>query len=280
MEDIMIDTLILSGGGPSGIAYIGIFKSLFENKILTKDLSGIKEIITASAGIIFSILYLLNLSEAVCEKIILEMDLSSLLKMDDLHIDDILINFGLFDNQKIGDSVNSLIKHCLHCENITLRELYEKIPIRLTVKVYNVTNRIIEYISYETYPDLPLSLLSRMTTAIPFFFTPIEYNNCLYVDGGVRGGFPIEHGPPANYLGINISGACARMNNEINELFPVFEFIYSLMDHSIKRKEKRIINISVNQGLNFDLTYEEKKEIIELGYETTNNHIKEYFKTS
>ena len=28
-----IDTLILSGGGPSGIAYFGIFKSLFENKL-------------------------------------------------------------------------------------------------------------------------------------------------------------------------------------------------------------------------------------------------------
>ena len=33
----MIDTLILSGGGPSGIAYIGIFKALFEKNILTKD---------------------------------------------------------------------------------------------------------------------------------------------------------------------------------------------------------------------------------------------------
>ena len=30
-----IDTLILSGGGPSSISYIGIFKALFEKNILT-----------------------------------------------------------------------------------------------------------------------------------------------------------------------------------------------------------------------------------------------------
>ena len=54
----MIDTLILSGGGPSGIAYVGILKALEDKKILDK--SKLKEIITTSVGIIFSILYLLD----------------------------------------------------------------------------------------------------------------------------------------------------------------------------------------------------------------------------
>ena len=50
-----IDTLILSGGGPSAIAYFGIFESLFENKIINENLDGIKEIITTSAGIFPSV---------------------------------------------------------------------------------------------------------------------------------------------------------------------------------------------------------------------------------
>ena len=33
MSKHKIDTLILSGGGPSGVAYIGIFKALIENNI-------------------------------------------------------------------------------------------------------------------------------------------------------------------------------------------------------------------------------------------------------
>ena len=38
-DENKIDTLILSGGGPSGIAYNGIFKALFEKGILKRDLS-------------------------------------------------------------------------------------------------------------------------------------------------------------------------------------------------------------------------------------------------
>ena len=84
-----IDTLILSGGGPSGIAYIGIFKALFEKNILTRDLSGIQEIITTSAGILFSILYMLNIKENIIEKFILNLDLLSFLNVDNLEINDL-----------------------------------------------------------------------------------------------------------------------------------------------------------------------------------------------
>ena len=55
-----IDTLILSGGGPSGIAYIGIFQALFDQKILDEELSDIKELITTSVGILVAIPLLLK----------------------------------------------------------------------------------------------------------------------------------------------------------------------------------------------------------------------------
>ena len=58
MDNHKVDTLILSGGGPSGIAYVGIFKALTDYEIIDK--SEIKELITTSVGIIFSILYLLD----------------------------------------------------------------------------------------------------------------------------------------------------------------------------------------------------------------------------
>ena len=65
MSNHKIDTLILSGGGPSGVAYIGIFKALIENNILKPDLSGIKEIITTSVGIISSYLYMINIKQYI-----------------------------------------------------------------------------------------------------------------------------------------------------------------------------------------------------------------------
>ena len=74
MSNHKIDTLILSGGGPSGVAYIGIFKALIENNILKPDLSGIKEIITTSVGIISSYLYMINIKQEVCQEIIMKFD--------------------------------------------------------------------------------------------------------------------------------------------------------------------------------------------------------------
>ena len=49
-----IDTLVLSGGGPSGIAFFGIFRSLFEKGVLNENLDGIKEIIISREFIVIN----------------------------------------------------------------------------------------------------------------------------------------------------------------------------------------------------------------------------------
>ena len=119
-DENKIDTLILSGGGPSGIAYIGIFKALFEKGILKRDLSGIQEIITTSVGILFSYLYMLNLTLDACEKLIMESDILSMLDYDEIHINNLLIDYGIFSNDKIKDILKSFTKHIFHCEDISL----------------------------------------------------------------------------------------------------------------------------------------------------------------
>jgi len=275
-----IDTLILSGGGPSGIAYIGIFKALFEKKIIKQGLPDIKEIITTSVGIIFSILYMLDLTQDQIKKIILETDLSSVIDISQIGIDNLLVDFGLFKNDRIGISIDSFCKHKLDIENITLKELYDKIPIKLTIKVYNSTDRRLEYINHLTNPDLSVSLLSQMTTAIPFFFQPVKYNDCLYVDGGIRGGLPIENCNSDNYLGIAIKGnSCSTKNNKLVEMFPILDFILSLMNEKtpFENENKKIIVSEINGGLNFDLNEEEKEAMIKLGYDSVIQHADKYF---
>ena len=140
----MIDTLILSGGGPSGIAYAGILKALTDHNILKRD--DLNEIITTSVGIIFSILYLLDYNNDQIEKISLETDLTKLLNTDDLEIDNLLLKFGLFSNKPIASTISSFIRHKTKYNDLTLENLYDLSKIILTVKVYNVTEGKIEYI--------------------------------------------------------------------------------------------------------------------------------------
>jgi len=279
-----IDTLILSGGGPSGVAYFGIFKALFEKDILAKDLDGIQEIITTSVGIIPSIFFILKLPLEVGLKIILNYDLNTLTDMDSITIDSLLFDFGLFNNQGISGLVQSILKNHLKKEDLTLKEFYEISNIKLTVKVFNVTKKQLEYISYENYPELSILTLSRMTTAIPLFFKPIEYNNCSYVDGGLRGHFPIEECKSENYLGLFIKGGSFPNNSSIIKLFPILEFLYSLMinqdqviyDIKENKGSKQIIYVEVNYGLNFNMSIEDKNKIINDSYQATTKHIIEH----
>ena len=287
MSKHKIDTLILSGGGPSGVAYIGIFKALIENNILQSDFSGIQEIITTSVGIISSYLYMINIGQEVCQEVIMKFDILSVLNLDNIQIDNLLVDLGLFSTDKIGKIIQSITKNCLQCEDITLQELYDRIPIKLTVKVFNVTQKKTEYISYQTNPDLSIITLAQMTTAIPFFFKPVSYNDNLYVDGGLRGNFPIEACESDNYLGIFIHGSVVNTNHEIFKLFPILEFIHSLMinkdkiDFDIyKEGKERILYIPMSQGLNFDLSIEDKKNIIQKGYANTIKHIQNYMDNS
>ena len=274
----MIDTLVLSGGGPSGIAYAGILKALVEHDTFQKE--NLKCIITTSVGIIFAILYLLDYNILQIEKLSLEKDLTQLLNIEDINIDNLLVKYGLFSNKHIGETISSFIRHKTKKNDLTLKELYDLTNIILTVKVYNVDRSKTEYINHINNPDIKCSTLSMMTTAIPFFFQPVKYNDNLYVDGGLRGHFPIEACESKCYLGLNIKGGTTNNSNfSLLKDLPILGYTLNLMkgcDNNIDLEDNMIFTYNINGGLNFDLDIEERKSIIEKGYNMTIEYIKNY----
>ena len=274
----MIDTLILSGGGPSGVAYAGILKALTLTDILKRD--ELNEIITTSVGIIFATLYLLDYTILQIEKIVLETDLTKILNVDDLEIDDLLLKFGLFSNKQIGDSISSFIRHKTSKNDLTLKELYDYSKIILTVKVYNVDKGKTEYLNYKNTPDISLTRLSMMTSAIPYLFQPVKYNDNLYVDGGLKGHFPIEACKSKHYLGLNVRGGTTnRSNFGILKDLPILKFTLDLMndrDNNIDPDDDKIFTYHINGGLNFSLDKDERKKMIEKGYNITIEYLKSY----
>jgi len=272
----MIDTLVLSGGGPSGVAYAGILKALIDYDTFQKD--KLKEIITTSVGIIFAILYLLDYNILQIEKLVLEKDLTKLLNIDDIDIDNLLVKYGLFSNEHIGESVSSFIRHKTEKNDLTFKEFYELSNIILTVKVYNVDMGKTEYLNHINTPDIKLTTLSMMTTAIPYLFQPIKYNDNLYVDGGLKGHFPIEACKSDNYLGLNVKGGtCNTKNFSLLDDLPIIGFTINLMnerENNVDPDDKMIFTYHINAGLNFDLSIDERKSMIEKGYNETIEHLK------
>ena len=66
------DTLILSGGSIKGIALLGSFKYIFDNKIILRE--ELKHIISASAGALLALVILLDINIKVFYKILKQMD--------------------------------------------------------------------------------------------------------------------------------------------------------------------------------------------------------------
>ena len=278
------DTLVLSGCGPSGIAYTGVFKALLERGILTKELNGINEIITTSIGILFSFAILLGLDNEAIREIVMRFDIGSMLDSESICIDSLLLECGLYETDGIRRIFQSLCKNIVGKPDMTLRELYECKPICLTVKVFNVTRKQTEYISYKNYPDLSIVTLAEMTTAIPIFFKPVSYNGSLYTDGGLRGSFPIERCQSPNYLGIYVVGGSADILAEVNEICPIVGFIYSLLGESDPRTyeiqrgiiDHRIIYLDVGLGLDFQVDDSTKTKVLQDVYQKTLQHIDEH----
>ena len=274
-----VDTLILSGGGPSGIAYVGIFSALFEKKIIKKDLKGIKEIITTSAGIFFSFFLLLKIDIKIIFNLIDRFHISSILQNENISINDLLVDFGIYSNHKIKSMFQATIKNIYQKDDLTLQELYDLTSIKLTVKVFNVTLKQLEYISHQTDPTLTISTLAMMTTAIPFIFKPVRYKNYEYIDGGLRGHFPIEVCQSKDYLGIFIIGGSFPENHKIIQLFPIIKYIYSLMINQEcvpdQSEHKKIIYNNINLGLDFEVTEQLYLKVIQMGYDNTMKFIHE-----
>ena len=284
---MVIKRLILSGGGPSGICYGGIFKALFNKKIINQNLDGIEEIITTSVGILPCLTLLLKIDINIWNKLIIGYDLNNFLNIENLDISDFINEFGLFDTNGIEKIFRSIIKNYLDCDDLSLKELYDISKIKLVVKVFNVTKRYMEYISYENYPDLSFVTLAKMTTSIPLFFKPVLYNDCMYVDGGIKGSFPIDYikDNKNDYLGIFITGDEGTLDtflkNDFFKTLPIVKIIFSIMlnDYNTENEKilvennKNIIKIPLLFGLNFDIDENFKKKIIQKSYELTMEYL-------
>jgi predicted acylesterase/phospholipase RssA len=279
-----IDTLIFSGGGPSGLAYTGVFEALLDHEIIYRDLRGIREIITTSIGILFSFAIIIGLDNKAIRKIVLEYNTACMLNYEDICVDGLLVDYGIFETNGIRDIFRSILKRVCLVDEMSLSEMYERYRICLTVKVYNVTRKQIEYISHVTHPCMSIVTLAEMTTAIPIMFKPIRYKGDLYVDGGIRGSYPIEHCKSDRYLGVCISGTSKQMFSEIREYLPIAEFLCSLLveqdqvvyDSELGKTDPRTIFIKVGLGLNFDVDKKQKLSVVQNAYEKAEKHIEGY----
>jgi NTE family protein len=185
-----IKHLVISGGGPLGLRYLGALKKLEEESFW--KINEIETIYGTSVGAIIGAFICLKYDWETLTKYIIERPWHDAFKVNPKQIFDSYYNKGLFDKKLAEIIFKPLLEARDLNLNITLKEFYEFSKIDFHIFTFELnTFKTIE-ISHTLNPDLSLLQALTMSSALPGIFMPIIIDNCCYIDGGVMCNYPLN----------------------------------------------------------------------------------------
>lgn len=189
--------LVLSGGGINGIQMLAAISTI-ESKIqgsLYEKLQ-LSELSSASVGSFIGLGIILNYtSNEFLDKVIPKTN-NYLELFEPMKIVNLFKYYGLTNNDIFTQIVDECISHKFPeytNESISFKELFDKTHIKFNIHVINITHSTTEVWNYITQPDMPVSFAIKVTSCLPFLFTPILYKDCLYVDGAIIDSIPYKY---------------------------------------------------------------------------------------
>lgn len=269
----MYDTVCLSGGGIKGIAYIGAFEYLEENHKL--DLSIITNWIGTSVGSIISFLYTINYTTKEIKEFILNFNIKKL--ESDMCIDTMLNECGINNGNKFVILFGKFLENKLDIMDVNFIDLYNITKKKLSIVGTNYTKGTEELFNYINTPTMSVLTAIRISISVPIIFTPVFYKDCYYIDGCFINGFPI------NYCNNKTLGMYIRNNGVNDNSLSISEFIptcLSILSDTIfekninKKNDIIIIQNNAKEVVNFNLSYDDKIKLLNIG----SNHAKEFIK--
>ena len=216
----MIDTLVLAGGGLKGFSIIESINQLIINKII--KLRNIKNYYATSVGTIISLLLAIGYNMDELSFFTSNFNFNKL--SDDVDVTDLFEQFGLSSGKSIMSVIQTLLYEKIGEYDITFKKLYDIFKKNICIVTTNITKRTEELFSFDTTPDASVLIAIRMSIAVPIIFTPVCYNNCQYLDGGLVNNFPINHVKSDNFLGITCN---FNVRQELKQFHHyIFNFIH------------------------------------------------------
>ena len=186
----MFEYLVLSGAGPNGLGQIGIIKTMFDKQKL--DMKKIKKVYGTSAGAIIGTLLILDIDINQIIDYFIYRPWNKLVKLDMetvLHLNE---KKGMLDN----DLLKQVLIPLLHANDIpidfTLKDAYAKTNIELHIMTTELSSFTTVTLNHLTFPDLKLIDACCMSASVPPLFTPVQYLDKYYIDGGILNNYPVH----------------------------------------------------------------------------------------
>lgn len=228
-----IKHLVIAGGGPIGLQFLGALEHLNKNDFW--KIEDIESIYATSIGTIIATFICLKYDWETLNKYIIERPWHDAFKLNGKQIFDAFYNKGLYDKKLAEIVFKPLLEAKDLSLSITLREFYEYSKIEFHLYTFELNKFETVDISYKTHPDLLLMQAITMSSALPGIFMPTILDNGCYIDGGVMSNYPLtyclkEHTNPDEILGVTFYRSIqdettnAYKNNIITEESSVLDF--------------------------------------------------------
>lgn len=280
-----ITSLVFSGGGTKGVAYLGVLKRLRELKDDTDITLDVKRVICVSIGCVFGLVLLLHYEYEEIEEEIMNKDFTSL---QDIKVSNFLSRYGLDSGKNMIKWIETLIIKKGLPLDITFAQLYNHTRKNYQVLATNLNKHRLTIFDHVCTPHVKITDAIRMSIAIPFVFTKTVYKGDVHVDGGLISNFPmylVEDDIP-EVLGIRLVSVDEKSDID-NKVEDIMGFCVNVMSCFMTHREQESIQSNkysdytmlVNTGdltttIKFDMDCFTKLDLIRRGYEGAD----EYFK--
>ncbi len=277
--------LVLSGGGAKGFAHVGVLKELEKAGVQIDYIGG------TSMGAVVGGMYASGYSSSQIEKIIMDIDLLSVIQDNILREDKTYFEKTYFEKAAISLPVKngniSLPLGLSKGQNILnfLTELlspvdtihnFSQLPIPFFCIATNIETG--EEVIIEE-GSLPLAL--RASASLPTLLNPVEMNNTLLIDGGVANNFPVDRmkGKKVDIIiGVDVQGTLL----ERDELSSIASILNQVVNFQVYRESgKQIEKLDIHIRPDIDdytiVSFNQKEEIIKEGIKTAKSY-KDIFK--
>ena len=270
--------LVIGSGGVNILCLLGSLKYLNENNLLndTKCFFGI------SAGAVLSTMLALDYTIDEMKDFFINFNLLKFIGEYD--IINFINNYGFSFGESRDIIAQSIIIYKLGEENkdYTFKQLYDDKKKELNIFSTCVEDKTLWRFSHNSNENVPIWIALASSCNIPFIFTPIHINNNTFIDGGILNSYP------NNYIDDNEINdtICLFIKNDIINIeylnnFPNLKYYLEILFLYIISKSnysyKNTINISIpekykNYTYKFDISYEDKIILIDIGYNITKHY--------
>ena len=243
-----------------GPASMGIFSLIGSLKARENALADVREISGSSAGAILSLFLALGMSIDEILDVSLSLDIPSFVK---IRLGSFFNKYGFVD---MGPIRKKLVDIC--GKDPTFREL----DMKIYVSAFCLNTSETVYFSKDTHPDMKVIDAVCMSMAVPFIFGCGNFDNYTYVDGGTKEEYPLT--PFLDKKPHEVTCIKIKMDTIYQESIDTpKQFVETLIRSALSNRttyqtpiEIIEINVKDTNVFNFNMTYEEKIKLFNLGY--------------